>query len=233
VRARQRARWAPASAAPPGRRRCRCARARPKQYLRQRLLQPPQLLLRRRRRRRVVVVARRARLRAHTARADTLRRVAHADALLQRLDLLRRARHCPRAPPRHARAVPPAPCRGPLPGAGAASAARRGAARSVLCLRVSLWVGEGRGVSDWYGVRDAACPLSTGKGSRRGGRSVLCLRVSSRSALVALSSAATASRAARSRRSAASCASCRPAPLPLLFRNRRRYSSVTAAVTLP
>ena len=29
--------------------------------------------------------------------------------------------------------------------------------------------GEGRGVSDWYGVRDAACPLSTRGGGGRGG----------------------------------------------------------------
>jgi hypothetical protein len=31
--------------------------------------------------------------------------------------------------------------------------------------------GEGRGVSDWYGVRDAACPLST-RGGRGGGAPV-------------------------------------------------------------
>ena len=29
--------------------------------------------------------------------------------------------------------------------------------------------GEGRGVSDYYGVRDAACPLSTREGGGEGG----------------------------------------------------------------
>ena len=40
--------------------------------------------------------------------------------------------------------------------------------------RVRLVRGEGRGVSDWYGVRDAACPLSTkgGAGAVRRARSV-------------------------------------------------------------
>jgi hypothetical protein len=40
--------------------------------------------------------------------------------------------------------------------------------------RVRLVRGEGRGVSDWYGVRDAACPLSTrGGGDHRDRRAAL------------------------------------------------------------
>ena len=40
--------------------------------------------------------------------------------------------------------------------------------------RAALRPGEGRGVSDWYGVRDAACPISTrGGGGGRGPLSAL------------------------------------------------------------
>jgi len=34
--------------------------------------------------------------------------------------------------------------------------------REASTRRVRLVRGEGRGVSDWYGVRDAACPIGTG-----------------------------------------------------------------------
>ena len=53
-------------------------------------------------------------------------------------------------------ALCPLPCGDPVSWRAAVG---RGGSRPVETIR--LVRGEGRGVSDWYGVRDAACPLST------------------------------------------------------------------------
>jgi hypothetical protein len=83
--------------------------------------------------------------------------------LRDRVDGRHGVRAAARRPPAPAAASAPRGASTRPAGAGTAISSGRGTRR------VRLVRGEGRGVSDQYGVRDAVCPLSTRGGGREGG----------------------------------------------------------------